>query len=512
MKTSIIRFISIVLFLGSSPLISATQGMLHNNLRIASFPASGSCNQVVRMTGMRGCGVEPAAASLQAAGAEKPQPLSKQQLLDLITGGVANQRAMELVRDRGIDFQADEEYIRTLRRAGANDLLIAALRKKSAPMEGITVETEPNAQVFLDGDLQGQADSRGVLVFRAKVGPHALKVSEAGKRDFNQNFVLVDEQPAHIVAPLAGLGGGVRVKALPGAAILLDNSPHGTVDASGELLLNDIPPGSHWLRATARDKADASRNIEVAAGEETLVDMTLVDTVQTNPQDGLKYVWIAPGRFLMGCSPGDIDCADPEEPAHTVTLRRAYWIGQTEVTVDAYRRYVAAANAKMPPTAPKLYRGWNNRTLPMVNVVWDEANQYCTWAGGRLPTEAEWEYAARGGSPQARYGNLDDIAWTKENAQSQTHPVAGKQANGYGLFDTLGNVWEWIGDWYAPDYYQSSPAQNPKGPATGQQRVLRGGSWIVDSKLLRVSDRYSIQPDARSDYFGFRCVWEPKAP
>jgi formylglycine-generating enzyme required for sulfatase activity len=511
-KTSIIRSISIVLFLGSSPRISATQGMPQNNLWTASFPASGSCSHAARMRGMRGFAIEPLAAPLQAAGVEKPQPLSKQQLLDLITGGVANQRAMELVRDRGIDFQVDEDYIRTLRRAGANDLLIAALRKKSAPTEGITVETEPNAQVFLDGDSQGHADSQGVLVFRAKVGPHVLKVSQTGKRDFSQKFTLVDEQPAHIVAPLAGLAGGVRVKALPGASIWLDNSIPRTVGANGELLLSNIPAGAHALRVTAVGKVDDLRDIVIAAGVEASVEVTLADSVRSNPQDGLKYVWIAPGRFLMGCSPGDIDCADPEKPAHPVILRRAYWIGQTEVSVDAYRRYAAAANVKMPPTAPKLYHGWNNRTLPMVNIVWDEANQYCAWAGGRLPTEAEWEYAARGGSPQARYGNLDDIAWTKENAQSQTHPVAGKQANGYGLFDMLGNVWEWVSDWYAPDYYQSSPAQNPTGPATGQQRVLRGGSWIVDSKLLRVSDRYSIEPTARSDFFGFRCVWEPKAP
>lgn len=511
-KTSIIRFISIMLVLGSSPLISATQVKLRNHLPIASSPARGCHTQMASWAGTRGWGAEPVAAPLQAAGAEKPQPLTKQQLLELITGGVANQRAMELVRDRGIAFQADEDYIRTLRRAGANDLLISALRKKSAPMEGITVETEPNAQIFLDGDSQGQTDSRGVLVFRAKVGSHVLKVSQAGKRDFSQSFVLIDEQPAHIVAPLASVGGSVRVKTSPGAAILLDNSSRGTVDASGELLLNDIPPGSHWLRATAHGKADGSRTIEVAGGAETAVEVALLDTVQTNPQDGLKYVWIAAGRFLMGCSPGDIDCADPEKPAHPVTLRRAYWIGQTEVTVDAYRHYVAAAKTEMPHTAPKLYKNWNNRTLPMVNLVWDEANQYCTWAGGRLPTEAEWEYAARGGNPQARYSTLDDIAWTKENAQSQTHPVAGKQANGYGLFDALGNVWEWVSDWYAPDYYQSSPAQNPTGPATGQQKVLRGGSWIVESKLLRVSDRYSIQPSARSDFFGFRCVWEPKTP
>ena len=215
---------------------------------------------------------------------------------------------------------------------------------------------------------------------------------------------------------------------------------------------------------------------------------------------------------MMGCSPGDNDCADPEKPAHQVTLRKAYWIGQTEVTVGAYKRFVAAAKAKMPPVAPKLYRGWKNDSFPIVDVTWDEANQYCAWTGGRLPTEAEWEYAARGGSPQARYGNLGEIAWSKENAGNQTHEVAAKLANGYGLYDTLGNVWEWVNDWYDPNYYQSGAAQDPPGPPTGQEKVLRGGSWIVDPKLLRVSDRYSIKPDARSDYFGFRCVWAPKTP
>ena len=512
MHSSLIRFIIIVLFLGMTPGISAARGILPEGVRESPMPVSRI--RAHGVNGARDCSrrLAPPTAPLQAAGASKPQPLSQKQLLDLITGGVSSQRAAELVRDRGIDFEVDDDYVHTLRRAGATDLLIGVLRKTSVPMEGITVETEPNAQVFLDGTPQGLTDAQGVLVFRSKIGPHALKVSLAGKHDFEQSVTVVDGQPARVVAPLADIAGSIRVKAPAGASVWLDNSIRGTVDPSGEFLLSGISAGVHALRVTARGAVDDSQSVVVVAGTEKRMEVELADAVRVNPQDALKYVWIAPGDFMMGCSPGDNDCSAPEKPAHRVTLPKAYWMGQTEVTVEAYKRFVDAAKAKMPPAAPKLYRGWGNGTLPMVNVIWDEARQYCAWAGGRLPTEAEWEYAARGGSPQARYGTLNEIAWSKENAGNQTHSVATKLANGYGLYDMLGNVWEWVNDWYDPNYYQSAPALNSLGPATGQEKVLRGGSWIVDPKLLRVSDRYSIRPDSRSDYFGFRCVWEPKAP
>ncbi len=512
MKSSIVRIVIMVLFLGLAQAVSAAQGILQKNLCMNSFPVSGSGCHVVRKAGWRGIGTEPSAAPSQAAGAVKPEPLTSQQLLELVSAHLTNQRIAELLKARGIDFEVDDNYVRTLRKAGANDQLIILLREASKKTAEVAVGTAPNAQVFLDGNLQGQANPQGELEFLATLGPHTLKVSLAGKQDFEQSLTVEGGQPTRVVAPLADLAGSLRVKAPSGAAIWLDSSVRGTVDASGELLLGDIPAGAHSLRVTAQGKVDDSRNITIAAGAELPVTVTFADAVQTNPQDGLKYVWIAPGNFLMGCSPGDNDCADSEKPAHPVTLSNSYWIGQTDVTVAAYKQYAQAAKVKMPPTAPKPYHGWSNGSLPMVDVIWDEANQYCAWAGGRLPTEAEWEYAARGGSPQARYGDPTAIAWLKENAANRTHEVAAKLPNGMGLYDTLGNVWEWVSDWFDPNYYQSGAAQNPTGPATGQGRVLRGGAWIVDTKLIRVSDRSSNTPDARSEFFGFRCVWQPKTP
>ncbi len=227
-------------------------------------------------------------------------------------------------------------------------------------------------------------------------------------------------------------------------------------------------------------------------------------TVKDNPRDGLKYVWIPPGTFMMGCSPGDNQCFDNEKPAHQVKITIDFWIGQTAVTAGAYKRFARATERQMPG-APDFNAGWANENMPIVDVTWNDAQAYCAWMGGRLPTEAEWEYAARGGSTEARYGNLDEIAWYDQNSGKQMHEVAQKRANGFGLYDMLGNVWEWVRDWFDQNYYQNSPAQDPTGPASGQFRVLRGGSWGNNPRNVRVSNRVRNNPGDWNNGIGFRC-------
>jgi formylglycine-generating enzyme required for sulfatase activity len=218
-------------------------------------------------------------------------------------------------------------------------------------------------------------------------------------------------------------------------------------------------------------------------------------TTMVNPKDGLTYVWIPPGRFTMGCSPGDSECYDAEKPAHEVTITRGFWLGQTPVTQQAYQR-VTGQN-------PSHFKGAG---LPVETVNWNEAKSYCEAIGGRLPTEGEWEYAARAGSTAARYGNPDEIAWYLENSGGTTHEVGKKRANAFGLYDTLGSVWQWVADWYGNYVYGAQ--SDPSGAGSGQTRALRGGSFYNNVRDARVSLRGRNDPGLRNVNFGLRCVGE----
>jgi formylglycine-generating enzyme required for sulfatase activity len=208
--------------------------------------------------------------------------------------------------------------------------------------------------------------------------------------------------------------------------------------------------------------------------------MSAQPTTRREPRDGLVYIRIPPGAYANGCSPGDPDCFAWEPPAHRVTIARGFWIGQTEVTQRAYQS-VMHAN-------PSRYR---DPDRPAEQIPWTGARSYCEAVGLRLPTESEWEYAARAGSTTARYSDLNAVAWYHSNSADQTHPVAQKMPNAFGLYDMLGNVWEWVADTYGAD-----PAKH----------ILRGGSFYNLARDLRVSNRLWAAPDTAHRNIGFRCA------
>ena len=203
------------------------------------------------------------------------------------------------------------------------------------------------------------------------------------------------------------------------------------------------------------------------------------------------------GSFLMGCVPGDSECSDDEKPQHRVTVD-SFYMDTHEVTQAQYEK-VMGVN-------PSRFKDCGSN-CPVETVSWNDAKAYCKKVGQRLPTEAEWEYAARGGKDGEKwYGDVDSIAWYSSNSGHKTHPVGRKQANGYGLYDMTGNVWEWCSDWYGKDYYSSSPANNPAGPSSRSARVLRGGSWYGETRILRTSYRAGFTPTGSLNFYGFRCV------
>ncbi|MBC7840102.1 MAG: SUMF1/EgtB/PvdO family nonheme iron enzyme, partial [Nitrospiraceae bacterium] len=218
------------------------------------------------------------------------------------------------------------------------------------------------------------------------------------------------------------------------------------------------------------------------------------------------------GKFRMGSSMGDAD----EQPEHQVYVE-AFFMDTYQVTVGQYARFLDATSHEAPPDWTIMNRSQHQKR-PIVNVDWADAYAYCTWVGKRLPTEAEREKAARGTDgrtypwgnehPTKFFANVSQEHWNNHSALT---PV-GTFENGkspYGIYDMAGNVWEWVSDWYDPNYYKTSPSQNPTGPPRGESKVIRGGSWGSGPEALRAAHREIHSPLFRGLGTGFRCAKTP---
>jgi eukaryotic-like serine/threonine-protein kinase len=216
---------------------------------------------------------------------------------------------------------------------------------------------------------------------------------------------------------------------------------------------------------------------------------------------------------------GSLEGYDYEQPVHEVYVN-SFYIDETEVTNEQFEQFVNATNYQTETERTsnnknswRIYATPERKNHPVVLVSWNDAAAYAKWAGKRLPTEAEWEYAARGGLIGKKYPWGDDAPPRRANfargrriKEPLTEPVKSYESNGYGLYDMAGNVSEWCQDWYDPDYYHNSPERNPAGPSTGQSRVIRGGSWYTDFNQIRVAGRISETPEGYEYDRGFRCA------
>jgi formylglycine-generating enzyme required for sulfatase activity len=294
----------------------------------------------------------------------------------------------------------------------------------------------------------------------------------------------------------------------------VDFSSSGTVDEAALTQLLDVLREEQLTGLTpesnpgegAVSEHDQTPNREEENRESSAPTIITPSPLITN-SIGMELILISPGEFLMGSEDG----GSWEKPVRRVHISQPFYLGKYPVT-QAQWQAVMGNN-------PSHFTGDLNR--PVEQVSWEDAQEFLRKLNEReksgkpyrLPTEAEWEYAARAGTTTTYcFGDdpqrLGEYAWYSENSGSKTHPVGQLKSNAWGLYDIHGNVWEWVQDWFAEDFYRqrSNPDRDPQGPDNGQYRVLRGGSWNLVAWGVRVADRYWYEPGSRHANVGFRCA------
>ena len=378
----------------------------------------------------------------------------------------------------------------------------------------------PAVSLYVDKKSVGSLPWNGNL----KEGMHLLEVRKDGYRSQQKTIQLAQQQKLDVAFDaLSAIQGNLSVNFKPfGSDVYVD----GVKVGQSPRVFNGVLVGNHNVEirksgySTSRQtvmisegqtasisgsltsSASSSNANVLSSGSSSLSDNTL--TIPVKNGINIEMVKVEAGSFNMGATPEMKSPYEVEKPVHRVTLTNNYYIGKYEVT-QALWQAVMGSN-------PSHFKG---DALPVEQVSWKDCQKFITKLNRltgknfRLPTEAEWEYAARGGNKSRGYrysgsNTIDDVAWYENDALSQTHPVGTKQPNELEIYDMTGNVMEWCQDWYGS--YSSSPQVNPTGAASGSYRVVRGGGWSDSARDCRTSDRDFISPGGRSSDLGLRLV------
>lgn len=340
-----------------------------------------------------------------------------------------------------------------------------------------------------------------------------LRVCQYGKG------LIVSQQ--NYFVPRAGKTISVEVKGGIEYGVTIPSAFQSWIASAGgtSSSLSDVTPKTYRFAVSELEGNEEREGYIVFSGN-SLTDTVYIyqggDFTETIKGMSFDMVYVEGGTFQMGAtSEQGSDYDSDERPVHSVTLSD-YYIGKFEVTQGLWEKVMGTTIRQQRDKANSDWLLYGvGSDYPMYYVNWEEAQEFCTRLGqltGKnyaLPTEAQWEYAARGGVKSRGYkysgsNTIGNVAWYGDNSSSSTHPVATKQPNELGLYDMSGNVWEWCSDWKG--YYSSESQSNPTGPSTGSARVLRGGSWFSDARRCRVSDRHHDDPSYRYLNFGFRVV------
>ncbi len=355
------------------------------------------------------------------------------------------------------------------------------------------------AEIWIDGERKATGSWTGNLEF----SNYSIECRKTGYKTSQQDIVISREGPsAYTLTAPTPMYGSIEVEVEPvDAEVYLDGKKMGTTP----MLLSKVLAGSHEIKVVKSKFEELTKSVTV----EENATLSVTGELKEKPTgiyevNGVQFTMIPVdgGTFQMGATEEQgSEAYSDEKPVHSVTLS-SYMIGETEVTQALWQ----AVMGRNPSN-------WKGDNLPVEQVSWKDCQKFIeklnklTGEHFRLPTEAEWEFAARGGnrSSHTKYSgsnSIGDVAWYTDNSGNKTCEVKGKQPNELGLYDMSGNVWEWCQDRYGD--YSSSAQTNPVGPASGSNRVYRGGSWDDDARYCRVSDRSSLSPFYRSFTLGLR--------